>query len=186
MARTARRNRRKFEWARSAGAIATTNVAAQQVGRADLLASVRATYGNDFGRDATVVAVKGFVKPRLASTLATGTTVAGAAGIRTADAQDLTSVLQVTDAPSEPTQGYYYDWMWYQPWIMGPYNVPSGFSSGEDVGTSNIGASVWALDVRSNRTFESLGESLALYVGVNGVGVDVDFDYWVSIGLKLP
>lgn len=183
MARS-RRPRRKFEWARSAGRIATVNVGAQQVQRVDLLQSARNTYGADFGRDATVTAVKGYVKPVNAQ-IPAGSVVGGAAGIKVADAQELSSALQATDSPAEPTQGEYYDWMWFNPWNLGPFNLATT-STGQDVATSVIGANVWAVDVRSKRTFQSLGSTLALYVGVNGTAVDTDYDYFLSIGLKLP
>lgn len=183
MARNRSGPRREFVWARSVGMVTgTTAPGSVSVGAADLLESVRVDYGEGILRGATVMAIKGWVRPFVPAT----SRVTGVAGIRVCNYGDLALPTTVDQTPGGPV-GQEADWMGYF-----PYDVDQGgteLSSANSPATWNMGASLWTIDVQSHRKFEALGQTLGFFyynTAVVGTPESVaSVDYHVSVGLKL-
>lgn len=182
MARTGRgRNRRMFVWARSAMAVPVGESTAG-IGFVDLLNSVRARYGGKEFVGATVMSVRGYVKP-------TGDgPYGGRIGLRICNEGDIpdpagTGTGNVDDGPgdgAEPGGNPEADWMAFLPFLQ----TPDGAAT---PATWNHAANPWAVDIRSNRRMEELGQTLGLFADVDSQtapeGAQVVYD--LSVGLKL-
>lgn len=178
------RNRRQFEWARAAGfgqGVVLPDTPAA-VGGVDLLASVRGDYGAAYLRGATVMAIKGYIRPFAGAS----TRILGVAGIRVCNIADLQTVT-LDQTPGGPLGGEA-DWMAYWPY---DFEVPGGSQgSTEQVANWNPQASLWGVDVQSSRRMEEAGVTLGLFwehsalAGGDPSGV-TNLDYHLSVGLKL-
>ena len=183
MAASSRRNRRQFEWARAAGYGAGVPQGAVALGGVDLLASVREDYGAAYLRGATVMTVKGWLRPYVPDT----ERVSGVAGIRVCNYADLQSV--TADQTPGGALGGEADWMAYLPYDVGS-NV-AGYGSDTIPATWNPGGSMWGLDVQSSRRMNEAGYTLGLFwwhspiTSPDDPSVVANLDYHLSVGLKL-
>lgn len=181
MART-RSNRRQFEWARAAGFGEGVVQGAAAVGAVDLLAAVRQQWGAAYLRGATVMAVKGYIRP---FTPENGR-ILGVAGIRICNYADIQS-LTIDETPGGP-QGSGLDWMAYWPY---DFEVPpGGIASTSQVANWNHQASLWGVDVQSSRRMEEPGYTLGLFwehsaLAGGDASTVTNLDYHLSVGLKL-
>lgn len=179
------RNAREFEWARSngflVGTVGAAPFTASAFGSVDLLDDARDRWGNALLRGATVMTIKGWMRPNVAN----NTRVTGRAGIRVCSTTD------IEEAPTNPDEtpfadGGYEDWMalfYYD--VFAPLNfstdqLPATWSPGND----------WSVDVRSNRIMSDAGLTLGLFFFHSNVyeasGANVAaLDYDLSVGLKL-
>lgn len=179
MARS-QRNRRQFEWARAVGfGTGVSTEPAVAVGGVDLLASVREDYGAAYLRGATVMAVKGFIRPFVGE----GTRINGVAGIRVCNYGDLQNV--TPDQTPGGALGGEADWMAYWPYDFQSY----GGASDQYVANWNHQGSLWGVDVQSSRRMTEAGYTLGLfwYHGaiLGGINEMTNVDYHLSVGLKL-
>lgn len=175
------RPRRQFEWARAVGFNTGQVDAAEGVafGSIDLLADARARWGDAVFRGATVMAVKGWIRPFVPP----GTRVSGTTAIRVASAHDIAEA-NVNETPFN--NGLYEDWMGYFPY---DYDPGPDLASPSVPATWNAAASVWGVDLQSSRKLEELGVSLGMFYEHSPVDGPVEsftnLDYHLSIGLKL-
>lgn len=159
-----RTQRRKFVWDRVAGSIPGPATGA------DLLANFRDQPGATH-LGATIMRVRGYVIP--SETLGT-TGGAGIVGMRVDTWNE-----PVSEPTNQPIQQPDADWMAWLPW-----NIGAG--EGARMQTSwNENASLWTVDVKSNRKLEELNETLWLFGDQPAEGNRTYF-YNLSIGLKLP
>lgn len=179
------RPRRQFEWARAQGfgaGVVIPGVGA--AGAVDLLADARTRWGNAVFRGATVMTVKGYIRPALNFQ---PLRVTGTAGFRVASWNDVTNF--PTQGPEEAPfgNGRYEDWMGFLPYDVA--TNPSQPSVEAQPATWNSAASPWGVDVQSSRKLEELGVTLGLFwyhAPTQGAPEDVsNLDYDLSIGLKL-
>lgn len=185
MARRSGRQAREFEWARSNGFLVgapAPGMANVAVGSADLLADARTRWGNALLRGATVMTLRGWLRPNFANNVR----LSGRAGVRVCSTTD------IEQAPSAPDEtpfgdGAYEDWMglfYYDQY------VPEGTSMDQFAATWSPG-SEWSVNVQSNRIMSDAGLTLGLFfVHTNvydpsGAGAVSSLDYDLSIGLKL-
>lgn len=168
MARMARSNRRKFVWARQDGVLVPgTNFSE------DLLTQFKERAGGQVLIGATVVAVRGYVKPNVAG----GLLSRGRVAIRVCNEQDVEG-----DPPGQGpvADGTENDWMGFWPWIVDGTKTVTGD------GTWNVGGSPWAIDVRAQRKMEELNETLGIFYANIAASDDPSaIDYDLSVGLKL-
>lgn len=173
------RPRRQFEWARAQGFGAGQGVTGGAFGAVDLLADARSRWGNAVFRGATVMAVKGYLRPFVAP----GARVTGEAGIRVASINDIAEA-DVNETPF--LNARYEDWMGFFPYDFDP---GPNLASPSTPATWNAAASPWGVDLQSSRKMEELGVSLGLFwyhANTDGAPADVqNLDYDLSIGLKL-
>lgn len=176
----ARRNKREFVWARAVGNLFTSPaVGAPAFAGVDLLADVRATYGNDALRNATVMAVKGIVRPN--PSINTELFIAGVSAIRVCNSQDTVAPVAENQTPGGAL-GQELDWMGYFPW----YVDQDAASTRAADATWNHAGSPWAVDVRSSRRMFELGMTLGLFTWASVTSsTDLALDYHLSIGVKL-
>lgn len=177
------RPRRKFEWARAVDfgpGVPEGNVA---IGGVDLLASVRQDYGAAYLRGATVMTVKGYIRPFVPDT----ERLVGVAGIRVCNYADLQSV--TADQTPGGQFGGEADWMAYLPYDVGT-NI-AGYGSDTTPATWNNQGSMWGVDVQSSRTMNEAGYTLGLFwyhspvTSPDDPAVVAQLDYHLSVGLKL-
>lgn len=161
--RRTRAPRRKFVWDRTNGIIAgpATGV--------DLLAPFRSQPGATH-LGATVMRVRGYIIPSEALTSTAG---AGIVGMRVDTWNE--DPLEISNQPVLQPDA---DWMFWGPWNVGTRATPFMETSW------NHAASIWAVDVKSNRKLEELNETLWLFGDQNG-GADRSYFYNLSIGMKL-
>lgn len=175
------RERRQFEWARAQGfGEGITGVEpAVAFGGVDLLASVRVDYGAAYLRGATVMAVKGWIRPFVGD----GTRINGVAGIRVCNYADLQNV--TADQTPGGALGGEADWMAYWPY---DFQVIGGNSSAQ-VANWNHSGGLWGVDVQSSRRMNEAGYTLGLfwYHGaiLGGIEEMSNLDYHLSVGMKL-
>lgn len=176
-----RRNRREFQWARAAGfgAGEVIDPAQGAVGGVDLLASVRGDYGGGYLRGATVMAVKGWIRPFVPA----GVRINGVAGIRVCNYADLQTITW-DQTPGGPLGGES-DWMAYWPYDV----LMTGTTSSDQLANWNHQASPWGIDVQSSRRMNEAGYTLGLFWNHQAVVGDPEdltaLDYHLSVGLKL-
>lgn len=170
-----RSNGRKFVWARSRGEYVPGE--ASSAG-ADLLADFKARAGGNILIGATVMTVRGFVVPDVAS----GELEWGTFGIRVCNLADVEGdpAGQVDQTPDSNPEA---DWMgWF------PYIVDYRAATRPENATWQDNASPWSVDVGSNRRMEELGETLGLFfsTGLEGTFGVYMVRWTLSVGLKLP
>lgn len=181
MARMRRRGRsyrraplRKFVWARSLGILATGEGTPLGV---DLLANFQSEYGAQL-LGSTVVRVRGYISPTATGAGADSGGFGGLFGLIVGRDTDN------YNAPEMATeQREHDDWLAYLPWA-----VQNPTSDGQKVVTTNVQASPFAVDIKSSRKIEELGQTLQMWRNQLGPN-DQDFIGWewhLSIGLKLP
>lgn len=177
----ARRNRREFVWARAVGNLFTAPAPGTPAfAGVDLLADVRATYGNDALRNATVMSVKGYIRPN--SDVDTASFYLGVTGIRVCNAQDTVAPVAENQTPGGAL-GQELDWMGYFPWLV-DNTPPSSVRPGD--ATWNHAGNPWGIDVRSSRRMFELGMTLGMFTWTSAtVTAGVALDYHLSIGVKL-
>lgn len=173
--------RRQFVWSRVAGTLGGGLTPA--VFGTDLLANIRVLFGDAVLRGATVMGIKGYVRPN-AESAADLAYVGFRAGIR------IGLPGEVDDEPANvrelgPFFSSHSDWMLYQQAAFIASDVDTN-----GVATSNVGGSPWAVETRANRKMSELGETLLMFVDAQSP-VTVPFntffaDFDLSIGLKLP
>lgn len=162
---------RKFVWARHAGAFDPTDTPG--VHGVDLLSQFQENYGAQL-IGATVVRIRGYVVPT-------------SDGSFTGNFQGRWGILvdsdntDVTLASNDPGGRPFEDWMAYQ-----PFSIATGGQSTtlQQVATGNVYANEWAVDVRSSRKIEELGEGLYLFWNLPESTWGLNWE--LSIGLKLP
>lgn len=165
---------RKFVWARSQGFLPGD---APERGL-DLLGQFQQEYGAQL-LGATVVRIRGFIVPANFTSPIVGT-VRGTFGV---------IVGKDTDDYSAPTlaveQREHDDWLAYLPWAM---NVPPADQYSPDVTryTSNVQASPFAVDIKSSRKIEELGQTLQLWRSEPTAAGGAGTEWHLSMGLKLP
>lgn len=180
MART-QRNRRQFEWSRAVGFGAGLPQTGFAIGAVDVLAAVREEFGAAYLRGATVMAVKGFIRPFVPG----NARLTGVAGLRVANYADFEN-LTANQTPGGPT-GSGADWMAYWPYDL---EMAGTFGSPTLPATWNVGGSQWAVDVQSSRRLEEPGYTLGLFwyhTPVAGAAPEdvTNVDYHLSVGFKL-
>lgn len=183
MARSSRSgNRRQWVWARSAAFLVGSPVGNTAYGATDLLEGARTDWGNGVLRGATVVTVKGWIRPNVAN----GVRVDGRAGIRVAPRTD---IAETGTNPDETPAGVggYEDWMGFF-----QYDVAAPADAGIDVSPATFNAANdWHIEVNSSRKMTDLSHTLGLFYyhsnvySAEGSAVQA-LDYDLSIGLKLP
>ena len=166
---------RKFVWARSFGVLAGEQ---NGVFGADLLGQFQQEYGAQL-IGSTVVRIRGYVCPTPFADYPVGT-VRGSFGV---------IVGRDTDDYSAPNmameQREHDDWLAYLPWRAG---VPGADTYSPDIHhtTSNANSAVYAVDLKSSRKIEELGQTLQLWRNNPADSGGSSMDWHLSIGLKLP
>ncbi len=185
MRSSTRRNRGHVQWVRANAYVNDAPVVgADYVMRADLFAPARAVYGPDYLRDATVLAVKGYVKPILTSVNTTSVDVSGVSALRLMDQAQADSPPEFEETPGSATSASQ-RWELYQPWAqVGRQGAPTD-TPGEQI-TSNMGASPWAVDVRSKIRMESSSKTVVLYVQQFGQNSTMNVLYHLSLLCRWP
>lgn len=169
-----RSNGRKFVWARSRGVY----MPGQADGPgADLLLDFKARAGGNVLIGATVMTVRGIIVPDVAG----GELEWGTFGIRVCNLPDVESEGEMAQTPDANPEA---DWMAFMPYMLDyrASGTPTGSASW------NESASMFTVDVGSNRRMEEVGETLGLFfsTGLEGTfGVDA-VRWTLSVGLKLP
>lgn len=159
---------RKFVWARSFGFLGSDT---GQFG-VDLLGNFQQEYGAQLV-GATVVRIRGFISP--GQTPLQGT-YGGVYGIIV----DTDNTI-LDDSRNAVEQREHDDWLAYLPYtIQGVENRPG------NVATSNANANEWAVDIKSSRKVQELGQSLFLFRETPSLGSAPGMEWHLSIGLKLP
>ena len=152
---TRRTPQRKFVWARTQHIFAVGSD--QRNYGVDLLQQFQQEYGAQL-LGATVVRIRGFILPFMTETFAG--TVSGTSGI----------IVDSNDADFEvggPNDGNnntplvrdHDDWLAWLPWAF-TSQATTGYI---DVATWNQTASPWAVDIKSSRKIEELGETLWMF-----------------------
>ncbi len=181
----ARNNRRQFVWARSAGATGPGLTPA--VFGVDLLVGTRERYGDAVLRGATVMGVKGYIRPNVPSDTINYISCRAAIRVGTAG--------EVDDEPVNVRElGPWFspedDWMLFQQSLFITSASAAEGALPAEPATDNVRGNMWAVETRANRKFEELGRTLLLFTDMaNPVGTPWNegfFDYDLSIGLKLP
>lgn len=186
------RSRRQFQWVRTQGSIggflpndpgggAPPNAG---YGAVDLLGPARDLYGQLLDAGATVMSIKGYVKPNVIGAPSGAFVYSGAVGIRRCSRTDVEEPRQ----QDSPTVAVSEDepFMFYNPWIFtatGVDAVQDLYSADSSVGTR------WAVNVRSHRKLPQLSQTLGLFAGIYQDPAFADYttvDYHLSIGMKLP
>lgn len=160
--RSSRGRQRKFVWDRTLGTIAPPNTGV------DLLAPFRAQPGATH-LGATIMRVRGFIIP---SEAFTGGAAVGNVGLRIDNWNE-----DPAEVANQPVLQPDADWMFWGPWNVG---IRTAFLEA----TWNQQASVWSVDVKSNRKLEELNQTLWLFGDQTGAA-DRTYTYNLSIGMKL-
>lgn len=167
-----RSNRRQFVWARAMGVIGSGTPDA--VLAEDLLAGVRDRHGAGVLRGATVMGIRGYIRPSFGVAQVLNRV---RVGIRVFNA------LTPTDRAEGPVLDPEADWMHFHQFL-----VPTSIEASQ-YGSSSRGTE-FSVDSQAARKLEELGQSLAIYAdGLNAdftVSNVVSVDYDLSVGLKLP
>jgi len=150
-------------------------------GGANLLADFQTEYGAQL-LGATVMRIRGYIYPQFATAAPTGDVVGQSAfGIIVEEDDELTEGGGVGNQPFERPHD---DWLAWLPWSgvlsdAGPVgNLPA---------TWNSHANFWAVDIKSARRIEELGQGLHLWADFSELPeTDPSAVYDLSIGLKLP
>ncbi len=165
---------RKFVWARTTGVL----VGPSETG-ADLLDVFQTEYGAQLV-GATVMRIRGYIRPNVVAT----SVVTGHCGIIVESDNELNDQNALQQGPSARPHD---DWLAWLPWLVdNSTGVPALSRVAET--SWNFNASPWAVDIKSSRKIEELGQGLHLwYDFVAGGGEPTPpVDYDLSIGLKLP
>ena len=177
----ARNNRRQFVWARAIGVVSD---GPNGTPAADLLSDVRDRYGGAVLRGATVMGIKGYIRPNM------GTGLEGTPYNLCRAAIRVSSIFTTTQGEEggdwDPHSDPYADWMLFQQALIVP-------AQNIGMATDNVRGNQWAVETRAARKFEELGQTLALFAGSRNADTgsgDPDrptfWDYDLSIGVKLP
>lgn len=183
--RSSRGSKGHLQWLRANAYIdASPAVGADYVTAVDLFAPARSVYGPDYLRDATVLAVKGYVKPIMTSVNTTSVDISGVTAMREMDQAQADSPVEFEETPGSATSASH-RWELYMPWAqVGRQGAPTD-TPGEQI-TSNPGASPWAVDVRSKIRFESSAKTLVLYVQQFGQNSGMNVLYHLSLLCRWP
>lgn len=144
----------------------------------DLLAQFQQEYGAQL-LGATVVRIRGYIRP--------GPFVGGPVGTLRGTFGII--VGKDNDDYSDPTmsveQREHDDWLAYLPWVAG---VPAGDVYSPDIRwtTSNVQADPFAVDIKSSRKVEELGQTLQLWRSEPTGSGQAGMEWHLSMGLKLP
>lgn len=164
---------RKFVWARVTG-----NLVQPDTRGTDLLDAFQTEYGAQL-LGATVMRIRGYLIPDLPSDPVPGI-VTGVTGIIVEQDQELAD--QALE--NVPRARAHDDWLAWLPFLVDSTNggvAPPGTASW------NADASPWAVDIKSSRKIEELGQGLHMWYDTVAPGsVTVNMNYDLSIGLKLP
>lgn len=148
---------------------------------ADLLAQFQQEYGAQL-LGSTVVRVKGWVVPNSISSGADGQQMEGLWGLIVD--QDRTDYSLANNPEMAVEQREHDDWMYYSPWVV--HNYATLGMAFRDV-TPNVYASPYAVDIKSSRKIEELGQTLQIWTSTPDVNPDyTGTGFHLSIGLKLP
>lgn len=171
----ARSQGRKFVWARSSGVYTPGEASGPG---ANLLADVQARSGPGVFIGATVMTVRGFIRPNVPD----ASFVRGVFGIRVCDEADVEGGTQNDHGPDAQPEA---DWMAFMPWAVSTLTADSG---SVPAASWNEMSSPWALEIKSNRRMEELAQTLGLFfnTGILGTGDVTTVDWHLSVGLKLP
>lgn len=157
-----RQVRRKFVWDRTFGTIAPPNTGV------DLLAGFRAQPGGTH-LGATITRIRGYIIPSEALSTTAG---AGVLGMRIDSWNE-----DPAEPDNQPVNQPDEDWLAWLPWNVGTGTLRMATSWNEN-------ASLWTVDVKSQRKLEELNQTLWLFGDQTG-GADRTYFYNLSIGLKL-
>lgn len=160
---------RKFVWARSFGFLGSDS---GQLG-VDLLGNFQQEYGAQLV-GATVVRIRGFVIPGQAPGLE------GTYGGVYAIMVDSDNTI-LTDSRNAVEQREHEDWLAYLPYTIQGIDLRPG-----EVATSNAQGNPWAVDIKSSRKVQELGQSLFLFRETPLSADSPGMEWHLSIGLKLP
>lgn len=173
---------RKFVWARSFGTLGFSADPATTFIGADLLGNFQSEYGAQL-LGATVVRVRGFIAPGIATAGADSAGYAATVGmIVDKDRDPATGYILQGNEDLAVEQREHDDWMAYLPFtVQNPSDVRTDI-------TWNTMASPYAVDIKSSRKIEELGQTLQLWTStppadnpdLPGIG------FHLSVGLKLP
>lgn len=176
MARRGRNTReREFVWARSLGTLGEVG-AGDFV--ADLLLPVRTRHGDAALRGATVMTVKGYIRPNLGGGT-TDTVSQGRVSIGVRQYGDIDEAQVGVEGPFGNPEA---KWMGWFPHLL------TDIQANPQASWNNQG-SPWAVDLQSHRIMGSLGQTLALYYDFQDVvagDATHTVDYDLSVGVKLP
>lgn len=179
----ARNNRRQFVWARSYGVVSAGGGGGQQPAD-DLLAQVRDRYGEGVLRGATVMGIKGYIRPNIGPGFEGSPYMLCRSAIRVASSPVITQGDESNewDPFADPDA----DWMMFNQALIVP-------TQSIGMATDNVRGNLWGVETRAARKFEELGQTLALFGGARNADTQsadperrTFFDYDLSIGLKLP
>ena len=167
-----RQVQRKFVWDRTFGFLPTTSAGPFGV---DLLAGFRGQPGATH-LGATVTRIRGVIYPELSTPLE-GAFLLGRIGFRidswNEDPAELTN--QPQEQPDE-------DWMGWLPYFIDGSQTPNS----PNVATWNSQANAWAVDIKSQRKLEELNQTLWMFVSAPPGADAINYNYDLSVGLKLP
>lgn len=180
MARSRRGNRRQFAWYRSQGGIELSASGGNRYAAVDLLDQVRTQYGQDVGSGATLVAVKGFIKPNTGG-VSNPSNLAGAFGMRVCT-REATGDPTVAQSPIDDVSQEV-SWFYFNPWMI---SIQQSWD--HEVASSALGGSAWFVDAQASRRIPQLGDTVGLFAGMYGEpAASTSFiDWHLSLGVKLP
>lgn len=164
---------RKFVWARTVGTLS------QPTSRgADLLDVFQSEYGAQL-LGATLMRVRGYVIPDMPSAPAAGIAT-GRVGMIVEQDQEL------ADQAVENTPGArpHDDWFAWLPFIYDRADVAGLQAPGN--ASWNSQASPWAVDIKSARKIEELGQGVHIWYDTVQSAGTTNIHYDLSLGLKLP
>lgn len=162
---------RKFVWARHVDQLPAGQ--GRDVG-VDLLEQFQQDYGAQL-IGSTVVRIRGYVMPFSGENFSG--TATGINGIMVdSDNTDITPDATQNQPHNRPHE----DWLAWMPWAFTHGDVSSPMQS---LATANSAASPWAVDVRSSRKIEELGQGLYMFWQL---APTIGLTWNLSIGLKLP
>ncbi len=160
--------RRKFVWDRTQGFVAATSTGPFGV---DLLAGFRGQPGATH-LGATIMRIRGFVYPELSTPLETGF-ILGTIGFRIDSWNE--DPLDPDNAPlAQPDE----DWIGWLPWMVDGSQSPNS----PNVATWN---NDFTVDVKAARKLEELNQTLWMFVSPSGTADPINYNYNLSVGMKL-
>lgn len=157
-----RQVRRKFVWDRTFGSVPVGTGGPFGV---DLLANFRAQPGATH-LGATVTRIRGMIIPSVTPP------VGGVVGFRIDSWNE-----DILDPDNAPTEQPDEDWLGWLPWQVNADSV-------QEAATWNPDASMWAVDIKSQRKLEELNQTLWMLFTAPSVGT-ITYSYNLSVGLKL-
>ena len=166
--------KRKFVWARTRGTLTPEGDETAQ----DMLDDFKLRAGGNVLLGATVMVVKGYIRP---NNTTSSETVRGVVGVRVCNQGDVEGMGETGQGPAESPEA---DWMGWFPYLL-PVNAVDVDASWNHYGNT------WGVDLQSSRKMEELGETVGIFYDFatappGGTAQTVVVDYDLSVGLKLP